>query len=151
MLAAPLLYCTNVLFTLFGVYSFATFFHIYNDICPPLFKLTYALLMIWLLAHPSCQQDMYLSLLTVKGGWVNLLNNGAANKNNIFKSEVLLTVSSIFLGRPSLNNWASVSEKGNRFNKRWRLNTETNGHRLPRSEANIYHLPPSFFLITHDL
>ena len=40
MLAAPLLYCTNVLFTLFGVYSFGTFFHIYTNICPPLFKLT---------------------------------------------------------------------------------------------------------------
>jgi hypothetical protein len=40
MLAAPLLYCTNVLFTLFGVYSLGTFFHIYNNICPPLSKLT---------------------------------------------------------------------------------------------------------------
>jgi hypothetical protein len=39
MLAAPLLYCTNVLFTLFGVYSFGTFFHIHNNIRPPLFKL----------------------------------------------------------------------------------------------------------------
>ncbi len=44
-----------------------------------------------------------------------------------------------------------VSGKGNRFNTRWRQNTETNGHQSPRSEANIYHLTPSrppFFLIT---
>jgi hypothetical protein len=40
MLAAPLLYCTNVLFTLFGLCSFGEFFHIYNNIRPPLFKLT---------------------------------------------------------------------------------------------------------------
>jgi hypothetical protein len=30
--------------------------------------------------------------------------------------------------RPSLNNWAGASGKGNRFNTRWKLNTETNGH-----------------------
>jgi hypothetical protein len=40
MLAAPLLYCRNVPFTLFDLYSFGTFFHIYINICPPLFKLT---------------------------------------------------------------------------------------------------------------
>jgi hypothetical protein len=87
MLAAPLLYCINVLFTLFGVYSFGMFFHIYNDICPPLFKMTYALLMIWLLAHPLPSAKKVLSLLTGGGGWVNLLNNGAANKKNILKAK----------------------------------------------------------------
>jgi hypothetical protein len=32
------------------------------------------------------------------------------------------------IGRPLLNNWAGVSGKGDRFNTRWRLNTETNEH-----------------------
>ncbi len=66
MLAALLLYCTNELFTLFSVYSFGTFFHIYNNICPPLFKLTKALLRPHDLAPrppPSRQQEVYLSLL----------------------------------------------------------------------------------------
>ena len=61
MLAAPLLYCTNVLFTPFGVYSFSTFFQIYNNI-----GITAA---IWFGSSPTpSQQDVYLSLLTGGGG-----------------------------------------------------------------------------------
>ncbi len=63
MLAAPLLYCTNVLFTLFGVYSFGTFFHIYNNICPPLSKLGITAA-IWFGSSPTpSQQDVFISLL----------------------------------------------------------------------------------------
>ncbi len=59
MLAALLLYCTIVQITLFGVYSFGTFFHIYNNICPPLFKLTLALLRPYDLApHPPSPSKM---------------------------------------------------------------------------------------------
>ena len=69
MLAAPLLYCSNVLFILFGVYSFGTFFHIYNNICPPLqidIGITAA---IWFGSSPiPSQQDVYLSLLMGVGG-----------------------------------------------------------------------------------
>jgi hypothetical protein len=36
MLAAPLLYCTNVLFTLFGVYSLAHFLHLQQHLSPSL-------------------------------------------------------------------------------------------------------------------
>ncbi len=71
MLTATLLYCTDVLFTLFGVYSFGTFFHIYNNICPPLFKLTYALFAAIGFGSsptPSRQQDVYLFLLRGGGG-----------------------------------------------------------------------------------
>ena len=69
MLAAPLLYCSNVLFTLFGVYSFGTFFHIYNNIYPPLsiqidIGITAS---IWFGSSPTpSQQDVYL--LTDRGG-----------------------------------------------------------------------------------
>ncbi len=69
MLATPLLYCTNVLFTLFGVYSFGTFFHIYNNICPPSLQIDIGFIAaIWFgsLPTPSRQQEVYLSLL--KGG-----------------------------------------------------------------------------------
>jgi hypothetical protein len=34
--AAPLLYCTNVLFSLFGVYSFGTFFTFIKKFVPSL-------------------------------------------------------------------------------------------------------------------
>ncbi len=68
MLATPLLYCTNVLFTLFGVYSFGTFFHIYNNICPPSLQIDIGIsAAIWFGSSPTpSQQDVYL--LTDGGG-----------------------------------------------------------------------------------
>jgi hypothetical protein len=48
---------------------------------------------------------------------------------NILKVKCCQQLAAHFLiGRPSLNNLAGVSGKGNGFNTRWRLNTETNGH-----------------------
>jgi hypothetical protein len=81
MLAAPLLYSTNVLITLIGEYNFGTFFHIYNNICPPLLKLTKALLRPYDLApRPPPLSARSVSFLTDgRGRWVNLLNNDAAN------------------------------------------------------------------------
>ena len=109
--------------------------------------------MIWLLAHPLPARCVYF--LTDGGGWVNLLNNGAANKKIFKKVKCCQQLAAHpLIGRPSLNNWAGVSGKRNKFNTRWRLNTETNGHWSPQSQANIYHLPLSrspFFLITHYL
>jgi hypothetical protein len=86
----PLLYCTNVLFTLFGVYSFSTFFTFTITFVPlsSNWHRLYCGHMIWLLAHPLPSLRC-VSFLTEGGGggWVNLLNNGAANKK-YFKKRI---------------------------------------------------------------
>jgi hypothetical protein len=55
--------------------------------------------MIWLLAHPIPSTRSVSFLTDGRGEWVNLLNNGAANKKNILKSEMLPTVSCTSLNR----------------------------------------------------
>ncbi len=58
------------------------------------------------------------------------------------------------IDRPMTNYWAGVSGKGNRIIPRWRPYKKRKGHLSPRSETNVYHLPPSrhpLFLIGHHL
>jgi hypothetical protein len=109
MLAAPLLYCTNVLFTLFDVYSFGTFFTFTITFVPlsSNWHRVYCDYIIWLLAHPLLARCV--SFLTERGGgggdgWVNLLNNGAASKKIFLKAKCQQLAAHPLVGRPSLNN-----------------------------------------------
>jgi hypothetical protein len=108
--------------------------------------------MIWLLTHPLPARCVYF-LTYGWGGWVNLLNNGAANKKIFKKVKCCQQLAAHpLISRPSLNNWAGVSGKEIDLIQHggWIQRQTDIDHHSPRPISIICHFPdpPSFSLPT---